>query len=411
MLAGKNIVLMVTGSIAAYKSAELVRELVKQDAKVNVVLSESAKEFVSPMTLQTLSENSVRSDMFDLTEESKIGHIELADNADVILVAPATADFIARAAQGRADDLPKTILLASKAPVVIAPAMNVNMWNNELTKQNVEKLKSVGMQFVAPGEGELACGWTGEGRLAELDDIVLGVKNALIEKDLDGSAVVVTAGATEEYLDPIRFISNRSTGKMGTAIAQAAMLRGADVTLISGPTSLAEPKGLEFHRVTSAKEMHDVTLNALFSRCFPPKIKKILVFMVAAVSDHRPEVNSPTKLKHSKSDNYSINMVPNPDILKELGQSRSEIEHKTGLPLTLVGFAAETGNEEQLLESVNTKLKTKNADIIVGNIAKDSFGKDTTRVWIVDKLGKQEEISTADKSFVADKIINAAVKF
>jgi phosphopantothenoylcysteine decarboxylase/phosphopantothenate--cysteine ligase len=418
MISGISITLIVGGSIAAYKSAELVRELVKQGARVNVVMTDSATKFISPLTLQTLSDSRVSNDLFDAEREAKISHITLADSADVVLVAPASADLIAKAANGIADDLPTTVLLATTAPVIFAPAMNVNMWKHPATVANLEILKGRGAHIVDPGEGELACGWLGAGRFAEISEIIDGIELSISKKDLSGSRVIVTAGPTREMIDPIRFVSNRSTGKMGMALARAARWRGADVKLVCGPTQLKAPDGIELFPVVSAQEMHDKVMELVSSPVLshqdtdPDDTRgKQFVFMAAAVTDHRPESESEIKIKHEKDQNYALSMVPCPDILHELGQRRAAIEKESACPLKLVGFAAETGGKEkELLAWARGKLERKNADMIVGNFADDAFAKDTNRVWLLDRNGRQEEVAAADKQLIADKIIKAALR-
>ena len=409
MFAGKNVVLLVSGSIAVYKACELVRELKKQKATVHVAMSTSAQEFVSALTFQTLSQNTVRTNLFDSTEEGVIDHIGLADNADVVLVAPATADVIARAAGGRADDILTTVLLATKSPVVFAPAMNVNMWLHPLTQANVRKLRGIGYHFVEPTHGELACGWVGLGRLAEIDDILESVRAALTDKDLIGTEVVVTAGTTREPIDPIRFVANRSSGRMGYAVARDAWRRGAKVTLISGPSSLRAPLGVEIINVESAVDMEQAIFERL-SRSASEGIERRLVFMVAAVSDHRPKDLQKQKLKAHKSKEFSLTMTPNPDILQLIGERRAELQNQAGVPLKLIGFAAETGTEEELLVAARDKLKRKRVDLVVGNLAQDSIERETTRVWLVDSTGRQEEIAFADKGLVGSRIVSAAMR-
>ncbi len=410
MLSGNTIVMMVGGSIAAYKSAELVRLLKKRDARVRVILSDAGAKFITPLTLQTLADERVRSETFSTIEEAAVGHIDLADSADAVLIAPATADIIAKAAAGIADDLATTVLLATKAPIVVAPAMNINMWENEATRENVAKLRDRGVFVLEPGDGFLACGWTGSGRLPEHDAILQALESVTAPQDYAGTRVVVTAGATREHFDPIRFVSNRSSGKMGYAIARAAACRGADVTLISGPSALTPPAGVKVAQVTTAIEMHQAVMEAVREPAGASEQQKQYVFMVAAVSDHRPAEVSTSKLKMSKDEEYSVKMVPSPDILRELGSYRESIEQDSGMPLRLVGFAAETGEHEELIHWAQEKLTKKNSDLIVGNFAHDSFEKNTNRVWLLDRTGRQEEISTADKQLVANKIVARARK-
>lgn len=410
MLNGLRVTLLVGGSIAAYKSVELVRLLTKKGARVNVAMSRAATEFVTPLTFQTLTGHSVRTDFFDADEESKIGHIALADNADLVVVAPATADMIAKAAAGMADDLPTAILLATRAPKLFAPAMNVNMWTNPATVRNISVLREFGVNFVEPGEGELACGWQGMGRLAEPAQIIEEIAAVLAPKDLLGSHVVVTAGATREWCDPIRFISNRSSGKMGFALARRARMRGARVSLVSGPSHLEPPAGVDVYRVSTAVEMRERVMELVCSNASGTTPSTQFVFMAAAVCDHRPAEISNIKLKNDKSQAFSLEMVPNPDILNELGARRAEIEESSGSTLKLIGFTAETGDEEELLQYAQEKLERKNADLIVGNFAEDSFEKDTNRVWLLARSGRQVEVATADKHLVAERIISAALR-
>lgn len=409
MLSGKTITLIISGSIAAYKSAELVRELSKVGAKVQVVMSKAACEFISPLTLQTLSGNKVTVDIFDPQSEAEIGHIELADSADAVLVAPATADLLAKAAHGIADDICSTILLASRSAIIFAPAMNVNMWENPLTQANVKKLTEIGCRFVEPGVGELACGWTGAGRFAETEDILDSLHEALTPKDLKGSRVLITAGPTREAIDPIRFVSNRSTGRMGFALARVARWRGAEVTLIAGPTELPDPQGVNVQRVSSAQEMYEAVFEEA-QRQDTGINKTQFVFMAAAITDHRPVGASTTKIKHDKSASYQLEMEPCVDVLHELGARRERIEDASGLTLKLIGFNAETGDEEHLIACAREKLDRKNADLMVGNFADDAFGRDTNRIWLLERGGRTEEVSTAEKHMIAGRIIRAALR-
>ncbi len=409
MLSGKSITLIITGSIAAYKSAELVRELVKVGAKVRVVMSKAACEFISPLTMQTLSGSPVTLNIFDPQSEAEISHIELADSADAVLIAPATADAIAKAAHGVADDICSTILLATRAPVLFAPAMNVNMWEHPLTQANVKTLSEIGCQFVEPGVGELACGWTGAGRFAEIENILDSLREALAPKDLKGSRVLITAGPTREAIDPIRFVSNRSTGRMGFALARVARWRGAEVTLIAGPTELPDPHGVSVLRVTSAQEMYEAVFEEA-QRQDTGINKTQFVFMAAAVTDHRPAGASDKKIKHDKSASYQLQMEPCVDVLQELGTRREKIEDASGLTLKLIGFNAETGDEEHLIACAREKLDRKNADLMVGNFADDAFGRDTNRIWLLERGGRTEEVSTAEKHMIAGRIIRAALR-
>lgn len=409
MLTSKKVTFIVSGSIAAYKSAEVIRGLKKGGAEVHVILTAAGASFVTPLTLQTLSGNPVRTSFLDIREEGSIGHIELADRADIVVVAPASADIIAKAAQGIADDLATATLLATKAPILFAPAMNVNMWENPLTQANVNTLRRVGALFCEPSVGELACGWTGSGRLAETSAIFEAINDALTPKDLLGSSVIVTAGPTREWCDPIRFISNRSSGRMGYALARQARLRGADVTLISGPSAVSAPSGVAIERVSTAVQMHEAVMEKVL-RPQGAEARTQFVFMAAAVSDHRPAETAIKKLKRDKSTGFTIEMIPNPDILLDLGQRRAEIEAASGCSLKLIGFSAETGDEEELLAYARDKLERKRVDLVVANFAEDGFEKDTNRVWLLSRTGRQEEIATADKEFIAEKIISVALK-
>lgn len=413
MLGGKNITLLVGGSIAAYKSAELVRELVRRGAQVHVAMSRAAQEFITPLTLQTLSGNPVTTDLFDAVREHEIGHIWLADRADLVVVVPATADLIAKAAAGMADDIVSTVLLATQAPVVFAPAMNVNMWNNPLTQRNVATLTSLGIHFVAPEEGELACGWVGQGRLAERDALIHAIEASVTPQDLTGSHVIVSAGPTLEPVDPVHFFSNQSNGRMGYAIAQVAQRRGAHVSLVTGPTELPLPLGVDVYRVTTAREMRD-RIFELAGRVEPPVAGKSrasqFVFMVAAVTDHQPAASSSVKLKYDRSKGYQIQMEPSPDILRELGERRRNLEEQSGTVLKLIGFCAGTGDIEEVRTWASQKLEKKDADLMVGNRESDVSAPDSSRVWLLDRIGRQEEIATADKELVSGKIIDAALR-
>ncbi len=288
-LEGKTVVVGLSGGIACYKAAELVRLLVRAGAQVHVMMTAAAREFITPLTLQTLSGHPVATHTFDLTQESQIGHIQLADRADAIIVAPATANVIGKIAAGIADDLLTTVLLATRAPVLVAPSMNVNMYENPVVQENLHRLRARHIRVIEPGEGFLACGWEGKGRLAEPDVLVAEIERALSAQDLAGERVVVTAGPNREPIDPVRFISNRSTGKMGFAVAAAAWRRGADVALIAGPTSLPTPHGVRRRDVTTAAEMLQA-VETEFEAC-------TLLVMAAAVADYRPSEVAPQKLK------------------------------------------------------------------------------------------------------------------
>lgn len=407
MIDGLRVTLLVTGSIAAYKSAELVREFVTHGAVVRVGMTKAAAEFITPLTLETLSGRPVIQQMFlvqgqNVNDRRVIDHIELADEADVVIVAPATADVIAKAAAGIADDIVSCTLLATKAPIVVAPAMNVNMWENPVTQENVNRLKKRGVTFIEPGVGDLACGWQGAGRLAGLPDIVSAVDSVTRKGDLAGYQILVTAGPTEEPIDPIRFVSNRSSGKMGYALARAARARGAAVTLISGPTELDPPKGIAFRRVRTAQEMRDEVFDQISRES---DTKKRVVLMSSAVCDHAPATKSERKLKADKKASYALDMEPNPDILKELGEYREKQNGSQNKSLSLVGFAAETETGERLVSAAQEKLRTKKCDLIVANAADEALGLETNHVFMVDARGV-EEIPTASKDIIARKILD-----
>jgi phosphopantothenoylcysteine decarboxylase/phosphopantothenate--cysteine ligase len=387
-LQGKRIVLGVGGGIAAYKAAELLRLFTKAGADVRVAMTRAATEFVTPLTFQTLSGHPVATELFDLTQESEIGHIQLADHTDLIVIAPATADLIARAAAGMGDDLVMTLLLATRAPILLCPSMNVNMWENPLVRDNLARLVTVrGVKVVAPGSGFLACRWVGPGRLAEPADIVEHAGRLLTPQDLDGVRVAVTAGPTHEAIDPVRFLGNRSSGKMGYALARAAAARGAKVTLVSGPTALADPLGVAVRRVSSALEMKDALPAA------------DVVVMAAAVADYRMGEIAGGKLKKSDlGDTPALHLRKNPDLLSELG-------HRLGRPV-LVGFAAETSDVEQ---NALKKLQTKGCDIVVANdvSARDAgFEVDTNRVTLVGPGEAVEHLAFGTKDAIAHQVLD-----
>ncbi|HLU64813.1 MAG TPA: bifunctional phosphopantothenoylcysteine decarboxylase/phosphopantothenate--cysteine ligase CoaBC [Kofleriaceae bacterium] len=396
-LRGRTAVVCVGGGIAAYKAVELVRLLTRAEASVRVVMTPRAQEFVGALTFQALSGRPVMTDLFDLTQESEIGHIQLADGADIIIVAPATANLVARMAAGMADCPVSAVVLATRAPVLLAPSMNVNMWESPLTQANVRRLIDVaGMHVVGPGAGFLACRWTGPGRLAEPADIVEAACHVLTRKDLSGRRVVVTAGPTHEPLDPARYLGNRSSGKMGYALARAAARRGAHVHLVSGPTSLEAPAGVEREAVETAAQMAEATGRAAGAAD--------AVIMAAAVADFRPAAWAEGKLKKEElGEAPSLALARNPDILAGLGAARSG-----GRPL-LVGFAAETS---AVVENARAKLAEKKCDLVVANdvSAPDAgFEVDTNRVWLVEGGGVRE-LPLMDKDSVAHAILDRVVE-
>jgi phosphopantothenoylcysteine decarboxylase/phosphopantothenate--cysteine ligase len=388
-LKGRKIVLGVTGGIAAYKAAELVRELVKAGAEVHVVMTRNAQAFITPLTFQTLSGNPVTTELFNLISESEIGHIALADRAEVLVIAPATANIIGKIAAGIADDMLTTIVMATQAPVLIAPAMNVHMWENPICQENIQRLRSRGVHFIDPEAGELACGYEGKGRLAEIPAIVEEIRLLLSPKDFSGEKILVTAGPTEEALDPVRFLSNHSSGKMGFAMARAARRRGAKVILISGPTALPVPSQIQYIPVRSALQMQEAVLTQLESVS--------ILIMAAAVSDYRPKQKETEKIKKSKSESV-LDLQLNPDILAEAGKRKNS--------RILVGFAAET---ENLLQGAREKLEKKNLDLIVANdvtLPGAGFEVDTNIVKLLDRSGKVEELPLMTKDDLADRILD-----
>lgn len=398
-LQGKRIVLGVAGGIAAYKAAELLRLLTKAGADVRVVMTRAATEFIRPLTFQTLSGHPVHTELFDLDQESEIGHIKLADTADLLIVAPATADLIARMAAGMGDDLLTTVVLATKAPVLLAPAMNVNMWEHPLVVANLRRLVDVAGAFVVgPGEGFLACRWTGPGRLAEPADIVETAGRLLVPKDWAGRRVLVTAGPTHEAIDAVRYLANRSSGKMGYAIARAAAARGAEVTLVSGPTALPAPLGVEVVRVASAEEMGEATSGRA--------AESDVVVMAAAVADFRMQNIAAGKLKKEEmGETPRLDLRRNPDVLAELGRRNAGLAVGMRRP-TLVGFAAETA---EMARGARQKLATKGCDLVVANDVSQTdagFEVDTNRVTLFGPGDAAVELPLATKDEVAHLILD-----
>ncbi len=394
MLAGKRILIIIGGGIAAYKVLEVIRRLKERGAQVRVILTRSGKEFVTPMTVGALSGEKVFSDLFDPTEEQDIGHIVLSRETDLILVAPATANLIARMANGIADELATASLLAAAAPIIVCPAMNQRMWAHPATQRNAAQLAKDGVLFIGPAEGRMAeRGEAGLGRLSEPMDIVAGVEAFFSEADqpkaLAGRHVLVTSGPTIEPIDPVRFITNRSSGKQGHAIAAAAVRAGARVTLISGPVSIADPKGVDVVHVETARQMLDAVFAAL-----PADV----AVMTAAVSDWRPADVSQQKLKKSAGDPPPLSFVENPDILATLG-------HHAKRPGLVIGFAAETTD---VAANAGRKLAAKGADYIVANdvSAKNGvFGGDQNTVHVLSADGT-DVWPTLPKDGVADRLIS-----
>lgn len=396
--APKTVLVGVTGCIAAYKSCEIVRALQKRGLRCKVVMTEHATHFVDPTTFRSLTREPVGLGLFD-DPADPIHHISLAKEADVFLIAPCTANIAAKLACGIADDLLTTTALATKAPLVIAPAMNEGMYESPATQKNLEVLRSRGARIVEPGEGYLACGDEGKGRLAEVEDIVCAVMAALgageAPRDLEGLRVLVTAGPTQEPIDPVRCITNHSSGKTGYAVARAAARRGAQVVLVSGPVALEAPEGVERVQVTTALEMM-----AAAEEAFPAS--DIAVF-TAAVADCRPKDPSPRKLKKGVDDAAlrSIELVDNPDILAELGARKREGQ-------VVVGFAAET---DDLVANAQKKLVSKHADLIVANLVGEgrAFGTDDNQVSFVE-AGGVRELPLLSKDDLADALLDEALR-
>jgi len=389
-LANKRIILGIGGGIAAYKSAELVRRLKDQGADVRVVMTRSAQEFITPLTLQALSGHPVHRDLLDPAAEAAMGHIELARWADLILVAPATAEIMARLAQGNANDLLTTLILATDAPVALAPAMNQAMWRDAATQANAQTLQKRGMQLFGPAAGSQACGDVGPGRMLEADQLAMLAAECFERKLLTGLHILVTAGPTREAIDPVRYITNHSSGKMGFAVARAAAEAGARVTLVSGPVQLATPERVERINVTSAREM----LLACES-CMPCDI----LIATAAVADFRPEIPADHKLKKDpgSDDGMLLQLVRNPDILASLAQRNDR-------PFS-VGFAAETQN---LLDYASGKLRDKNLDLIVANDVSNSsigFDSEENAITVIDRQHRQTHFAQTSKSKIATQLI------
>jgi phosphopantothenoylcysteine decarboxylase / phosphopantothenate---cysteine ligase len=394
-----KIALGVTGGVAAYKAAELVRCLQDQGLDVQVIMTRAAREFVTPLTFAALTGKKVITEMFGpeasatANVESAIEHMAVAQRIDLLLVAPATADVLSKFAHGAADDFLSTLYLATKAPVVVAPAMNVNMWEHPVTQENVAALRARGVHVVDPDEGYLACGMTGAGRLAAVETIARKACNVLgLRKDLAGETVLVTAGPTREALDPVRFLTNRSSGKMGYALAEAAARRGARAILVSGPVDLDAPEGVDWVPVRSTEEMRAAVIERA--------AEATILVMAAAVADYRPAAVHANKIKRSEG-RITLDLEPTADILAELGRSKGKA--------VLVGFAAETG---RLIENARDKLERKGADMIVANDVTQEgagFDTDTNIVTLVMRDGRDLALPKMTKRQVADKILDQAL--
>ena len=376
-LTGREIVLGVTGGIAAYKSAELVSRLRHLGAKVHVIMTRNATEFVAPLTFQTLSANQVVTDTFQAPEYWNVEHVALAKLAEVFVIAPATANILAKMATGIADDMLSTTVLATKAPVLVAPAMNTGMWTAEATKNNVRTLKERGVRFIGPDSGMLACGDEGTGRMSEPEDIaeaICGILNP--RRDLAGLKVLITAGATRERLDPVRFMTNDSSGKMGFAIAEAARDRGAEVTVVRGHVTAAVPERVRVIPVESAMDLYDVMMEEA--------PEQDVIIQAAAVCDYRFENTQATKIKKTEGESLTLTLAENPDIAKEVGKIKKKGQ-------TLVGFAAET---DHVQKNAVSKLKKKNLDMIVANdvtVPGAGFNVDTNIATLITAQGSEEQ--------------------
>ncbi|MGG0718884.1 bifunctional phosphopantothenoylcysteine decarboxylase/phosphopantothenate--cysteine ligase CoaBC [Robertmurraya massiliosenegalensis] len=396
MLDGKKVLLCVTGGIAVYKAAALTSKLTQAGAQVKVILSDSAVKFVTPLTFQALSRNDVYIDTFDEKDSKVIAHIDLADWADLVLIAPATANIIGKMANGIADNMISTTLLATTSPVWVAPAMNVHMYEHPAVKKNIETLHSFGYQFIEPSEGYLACGYVGKGRLEEPERIVELIEAYFQPQPviLSGKKIVVTAGPTREKIDPVRFITNHSSGKMGYALAEQAIRLGAEVVLISGPVSLQPPRGAKVIQVESAEDMFHAVMAEYGSAD--------IVIKTAAVADYRPKISYDEKVK-KKDGEEVLELERTKDILLQLGKEKKE--------QILIGFAAETSRVE---DYARTKLEKKNADMIVANNVKVSgagFATDTNIVTIYKRDGSSIELPMMSKQDVARRILIEASQF
>jgi len=389
----KNIILGVSGGIAAYKSVELLRLLVKQGANVRVMMTKNAQWFVGPLTFEALSGQPVCTDLFEKNDDASIRHIQWAEAADAVVIAPATANIIGKLSCGIADDALSTFILAVTCPVIVCPSMNTHMFESRAVQRNLEILRADGHFIIDPESGTLACGTTGPGRLPEPEDIVDRIANYLSTKDLKDKKILVTSGPTRESVDPVRFISNPSSGKMGFAVARAAEYRGGEVTLIAGPTHLPDPNNVKVIRIQTAREM----AQAVFENMEDSDI----IIKTAAVSDYRPKDPSTQKIKKEKGE-LVLYLERTQDILKEIGRRK--------MNQILVGFAAETENLEQHAE---TKRVEKNLDIIVGNIVGEpssGFGADTNKVTLFYKDGTKEPLPMMEKDAVAHILLDRILK-
>ncbi|ALS21554.1 MULTISPECIES: bifunctional phosphopantothenoylcysteine decarboxylase/phosphopantothenate--cysteine ligase CoaBC [Paenibacillus] len=402
MLNGKTIVLGVSGGIAAFKAAALCSKLTQAGAEVRVIMTESAAKFVAPLTFQTLSRHAVYIDTFDEKDPSVVSHIDLADRADLVVIAPATANVIGKMALGLADDMLSTTLLATTAPIFVCPAMNVHMLAHPAVQANLQTLADRGVRFIEPGTGQLACGYVGKGRLAEPEEILAAIESFFNEKKpLRGKRVLVTAGATMERIDPVRYLTNDSSGKMGYAIAEQAARMGAEVTLVTGKATVAVPNGVKVIRTESTIEMMDAVLSAMD--------EQDVIIKAAAVSDYRPAEQAPEKIKKTESE-MMLKLVKNPDILQAVGERKKASQ-------LVVGFAAETHNVEAFAID---KLKRKRCDLIVANdvtVPGAGFGTDTNVVNVYDANGlvlrlplmEKREVAARLLAFIADRLTKGEI--
>jgi len=387
-LKNKTIVLGVSGSIAAYKAVELASQLIQAGAKVDVIMTQAAREFVAPLTFRSITGRPVVTDMFELNSEYSVEHVALAEAADIVVIAPATADIIARIAAGMTDDMVSCTALATKAPIIIAPAMHTAMYDNQVTQENLSKLEARGFVIVGPDYGRLASSGVGLGRLVDVNEILGTICQVLGRtSDLAGRRIVVTAGGTEESLDPVRSLTNRSSGKMGYAIAEAARDRGAKVVLISAPVTLTKPVGIDIVNVGTAQDMHEAVKKAV--------VKAEALIMAAAVADYRPRRVSKEKIKRERVASLKMELEQTPDIL-------AEVKGK----FVRIGFAAES---ENLVSNAKKKLEKKQLDLVVANditVKGSGIGADNNQVVIIDRKGKVEKLPLLPKREVADRILD-----
>jgi len=396
MLKNKEIIVGVTGGIAAYKTVELIRNLTRRGANVHVVMTKNAMEFVTPLTFQTVSGNNVIHEMFELFSGSKIGHITLSDIADLLVIAPATANIIGKIANGIADDFLTTMVMATTVPVFFVPSMNTKMWGSPMVQANVEKLKNAGYEMMEPASGDLACGTEGKGRLPTIEEIIEKMEDIFTEKDFTGERILVTAGPTAEPIDPVRCITNKSSGKMGYAVAKIARRRGAEVTLITGPTNVELSRtDIPGIPVTTACEMRDAVLKYYKDAT--------IIIKTAAVADFKCKDDNCQKIKKKAGSDYMVlELEKNPDIVGELGKVKGD--------RIVVGFAAET---ENLIEHAQEKLKKKNLDLIVANnVAKAGigFGSNENEVVIIERSGSMKKVPRMSKDEIANIILDVIKK-